>query len=321
MNWRNLLVGMAALIGLLAAAPAGAQTDWPKGPVRVIVPFPPGGANDTGARPYADALSRMFGQPFVVENRGGAGGTVGLESVLRSKPDGYTFCMCASTVVSTVGNLRKTSYQAADVDPIAMTAMYVSGLLVGPKNPATTFAEFIAYAKANPGKIAYGSSGVGSPTELRMKFLGTILGLDMVHVPYNGNAAALNDLLGGTLDAIIELNGFPHVKAGKLKILAMFADKRHPEFPDTPTMAELGYPQVATPIWQGFYGPHGIPQAIREKMNQAVAEISAQPEIQAKLLAMGLVTRSLKLPELRDFYLADDALHKKIIADAKITID
>lgn len=310
-----------ACLALLAAVPAWAQADWPKGPVKVIVPFPPGGANDIVARPYADALSKYFNQPFIIENRGGAGGAVGMETLIRSKPDGYTFCMCASTVISTVSNLRKVNFQATDVDVVAITTMYISGLMVGPKNPANNFQEFLAYAKANPGKIVYGGSGVGSPTELRMKFLAQVVGLDMVSVPYNGNAPALNDLLSGTIDAIIELNGFPHVKAGKLKLLALFAEERHPEFPDTPTMAELGYPQVNTPIWQGFYAPLGLPEAIREKMNRAIAEISAQPEMKAKLLAMGFATRTMGLVDLKKFYLDDDALYKKIIRDAKIVLD
>jgi tripartite-type tricarboxylate transporter receptor subunit TctC len=156
---------------------------------------------------------------------------------------------------------------------------------------------------------------------LRIKNLGALAGLDMVHVPYNGNAPALNDLLAGVIDAIVELNGFPHVKAGKLRMLAMFADQRHPDFPDVPTMSELGYPDVNTPIWQGFYAPMGVPDPIREKMNKAVAEIAAQPDMQRKLLEMGFVTRTMPLPELRAFYLADDALYKKIIREQKITID
>jgi len=312
---------LAAL--LLAGTPAQGQTqtDWPTAPVRVVVPFPPGGANDMVARPYADALSQMLKQPFVVENRGGAGGTVGLESVLRAPPDGYTFCMCASTVISTVANLRKVSFTAKDVDPVAMTTIYLSGLLTGPKMPATSFEEFIRYAKANPGKVIYGSSGVGSPTELRMKYLGVLAGIEMVHVPYNGNAQGLVDLLAGSIDAIVELNGFPHVKTGKLRMLAFFGDERHPDFPDVPTMAEVGYPTVNTPIWQGFYAPPGIPQPIREKMNRAVADISARPAMQQKLLAMGLLTRSMPLDELRAFYLADDAANKKIIREANIRID
>lgn len=308
-------------LALLAAAPAWAQADWPKNPVKVIVPFPPGGANDIVARPYADALSKYFNQPFIIENRGGAGGAVGMETLIRSKPDGYTFCMCASTVISTVSNLRKVNFQATDVDVVAITTMYISGLITGPKNPANNFQEFLAYVRANPGKVVYGGSGVGSPTELRMKFLAQVAGLDMVSVPYNGNAPALNDLLSGTIDGIIELNGFPHVKAGKLKLLALFAEERHPDFPDTPTMAELGYAAVNTPIWQGFYAPLGVPDIIREKMNHAIAEISAQPEMKAKLLAMGFATRTMSLAEVRKFYLEDDALYKKIIRDAKISID
>lgn len=317
----RLLGAAMALVALTGMAAAQADTDWPKTTVKVIVPYPPGGANDTVARPYAQALTQMFGQPFVVENRGGAGGAIGVESVMRSKPDGYTFCMCASTVITTTSNLRKVSFQAPDWDAIAMTTMYVSGLMIGPKNPAKDFKEFMAYAKANPGKVTYGGSGVGSPTELRMKYLGALTGTDFVNVPYNGNAQSLNDLLSGVIDGIIELNGFPHVKSGKLRMIAMFANQRHPDFPDVPTIDELGYPQVNTPIWQGFYGPLGIPEAIKEKFNKAVAEINERPDMKARLLEMGFVTRSMPLKELKEFYLADDQLYKKIIREQKITID
>ncbi len=302
-------------------APAKAETDWPKTTVKLVVPFPPGGANDTVARPYAQALSQMLGQPFVVENRGGAGGAIGLESVLKSPPNGYTLCMCASTVVTTVANLRKVPYQAADVDPIAMTTMYVSGLMVGPKNTARDLKEFLALAKANPGKISYGGSGVGSPTDLRMKYLGGLTGTEFLSIPYTGNAAALNDLLAGVIDSIIELNGFPHVKAGKLRMLAMFAPERHPDFPDVPTIGELGFEAVNAPVWQGFYGPLGIPQEIKEKLNKAVAEIGARPEMRAKLMELGFAVRSLPLKELKEFYLADDAHYKKIIREQKIVVD
>ena len=317
----RLLGAAMALVAMTGVAAAQADTDWPKGTVKVIVPYPPGGANDTIARPYAQALTQMFGQPFVVENRGGAGGAIGVESVIRSKPDGYTFCMCASTVITTTSNLRKVSVQAPDWDAIAMTTMYVSGLMIGPKNPAKDFKEFMAYAKANPGKVTYGGSGVGSPTELRMKYLGGVTDTEFVNVPYNGNAQALNDLLSGVIDGIIELNGFPHVKNGKLKMIAMFANQRHPDFPDVPTIDELGYPQVNTPIWQGFYGPLGIPEPIKEKLNKAIAEINERPEMKARLLEMGFVTRSMPLKELKEFYLADDQLYKKIIREQKITID
>ena len=310
---------VAFTIGLVA--PAAAQTDWPKGPVRVIVPFPPGGANDAGARPYAEALSRMLGQPFVVENRSGAGGSVGLETVIRSKPDGYTFCMCGSTVITTTSNLRKVSYKAEDIDAIAITAMYLSGLMISAKLPVSTFQEFIAYAKANPGKLTYGSSGVGSPGELRMKYLDRLAGTEMTHIPYNGNAPALTDLLAGTIDSLIEVNGFPHVKAGKLKMVAMFTEQRHPDFPDVPTINELGYAPANTPIWQGFYGPMGIPEEIRVKMHKAVSEISMQPELKARLLSMGFGTTVIPLADMRRFYLEDDALYKRIIRETGITVD
>jgi tripartite-type tricarboxylate transporter receptor subunit TctC len=314
-------IALAAALALGIALPASAQTDWPKGPVRVVVPFPPGGANDAVARPYAEQLTRLLGQPFVVENRAGAGGSVGLESVIRSKPDGYTLCMCASTVISSTSNLRKVSYKAEDIDAIAITTMYLSGLMISNQMPVKNFQEFMAYVKANPGKVTYGSSGVGSPGELRTKYLDLLAGTRMTHVPYNGNAQALTDLLAGTIDSLIEVNGFPHVKAGRLKLIAMFTEQRHPDFPDIPTINELGYAQANTPIWQGFYGPMGIPEEIRAKLHKTVAEISEQPELKARLLTMGFATRTIPLAEMRKFYLDDDALHKKIIREANIKID
>ncbi len=320
-RWTIGRYALAVLFAVSVAAPAHAQTDWPKGPVKIIVPFPPGGANDAVARPYADALSRTLGQPFVVENRAGAGGSVGLETVIRAKPDGYTFCMCGSTVITATSNLRKVSYKAEDIDAIAIATMYLAGLMISNKLPVANFQEFIAYAKANPGKVTYGSSGVGSPGELRTKYLGILSGTDMTHIPYNGNAPALTDLLAGTIDSLIEVNGFPHVRAGKLKLIAMFAEQRHPDFPDVPTLNELGFPQVNTPIWLGFYGPMGIPEEIRARLHKAVAAISAQPELQARLLPMGFVPRTIPLAEMRKFYLDDDALYKKIISETKISID
>jgi len=321
---RRLALSLAASLILalpLATAHAQSDTDWPRTAVKVVVPFPPGGANDTVARPYAQALSQIFGQSFVVENRGGAGGAIGVESVIRSKPDGYTLCMCASTVISTVSNLRKVPFQATDFDPIAITTMYVSGLMIGPKNTAKDFKEFLAHAKANPGKVSYGGSGVGSPTDFRMKYLGGITGTEFLSVPYNGNAPALNDLLAGAIDSIIELNGFPHVKAGKLRMLALFADQRHPDFPDVPTIGELGYPQVNLPIWQGFYGPVGIPEPIKQKLNKAIAEINTRPDMKAKLLEMGFVPRTMTVAEVKKFYLDDDAEYKKVIREQKIAVD
>jgi tripartite-type tricarboxylate transporter receptor subunit TctC len=304
---------------LLAAMPAAA--DWPERAVKVIVPFPPGGANDTIARPYADALSQSFGQPFVVENKGGAGGAIGAEATIKAKPDGYTFCMCSSTVFTTVANLRKTPYTAEDAEAAAMATMYISGLALSPAIGVRSFEEFLAHARANPGKINYGSSGVGSVGQLRMAYLGKLAGLEMTHVPYAGNAPALADLLAGTIQALIELNVFPHVKAGKLTMVAMYAEQRHPDFPDVPTVAELGYPQLNTPVWQGFFAPRGTPEPILTKLNEAVAKISADPAFSDRLLKLGYATRSMSVAELRDYFRADDALHKRIIAEAGITID
>lgn len=256
---RGLLGGIGA--GLAAASlprPAIGQAPWPNRPVKIIVPYAPGGATDTLARPWADKLTQAFGQPFVIDNRGGASGTIGAEAAARSVPDGYTFLHCPNAVLNVVPQLRKVGYDPRkDFTPVGRLGDLHCGFVVPTSLGLNSLAEVIDYAKKNPGKLAYGSAGLGTSSQMRIEMLKLKTGIDVLHVPYRGAADALNDLLSGQVQIMNEINVLSHVKAGKLKLLCINHEKRNPEFPGVKTLTELGYPNADVPIWGRFRGRRG----------------------------------------------------------------
>jgi len=307
------------MLGLLAlAVPAAAQTDWPSRPVRVISPFPPGGSTDNTARPFLEALSKTMGQQFVLENRSGAGGAVGAEAVVKSVPDGYTFCVCPSAAFTIIPHLRKVPYARDDGVPVAHFGTYLAGLTVHPSLGVKTMKEFVEKAKAQPAKIAFGSAGLGAVSHIRVEVLMREAGIELLHVPYRGSAEALNDLLGNQVQVMIENIVYPHVKAGKLTMLAMLAEQRHPDFPDIPTAKETGYPNFNTPLWWGLFAPPGTPQPIIDKLNAAVVTISGTEEMKARQLALGFAVGTQSLADLKADIGKQDVLYKKIITEANI---
>ena len=239
------LAGAAALSGVASPYVAAQEASWPNKPVKIIVPYAPGGASDIIARPWADKLSQAFGQQFVIDNRGGAGGMIGTEAAAKSAPDGYTLADDAERSADdhsepASGALRSrraiSSRSAASAISSAVSSSIPS---VGPK----TFAEMVDYAKKNPGKLNYRLRRVSrTGTHMRLEMLKYKTGVDIVHVPYRGSADALNDLLPGNIQMMNEINVLPHVKAGKLILLNINYGKRSPDFPDTPTLTELGVP-------------------------------------------------------------------------------
>jgi tripartite-type tricarboxylate transporter receptor subunit TctC len=293
-------------------------TDWPQHPVRVIVPFAPGGSTDAVARPFAEALSRVFGQQFVIDNKGGAGGALGTEAMVKSAPDGYTICVCPSGSFTIIPHLRPLPYARDDAVAVARAGTYLAGLTVHPSLGVRTVQEFVALAKAKPGKINFASSGLGTVSHIRVEILKRAVGIDLVHVPYRGSAEALNDLLADHVQVMIENIVYPHVKAGKLTMLAMLADKRHPDFPDVPTAAEAGIADVATPLWWGFFAPAGTPQPILDRLNAEAVKIAGTEEMRDRLLRMGFAAGTDDMPSLRADVLKQDGIYKKIIAEAAI---
>lgn len=302
MRRRSLLV--LAMVGALGA-PAMAQT-WPERPVRLILPYAPGGATDLIARPWAEKLSQAFRQQFVIENRGGAAGMIGVEAASKAVPDGYTFLLTPSAPLTALPQLRKTPYDPVkSFAPVGRVGDLVSGFAIHPSIGVRTFPDMIAYAKKNPGKIAYGSAGLGSSSHMRIEILNLKAGVDILHVPYRGTGDALNDLLAGNIHLMNEVAPIAHVKAGKLFLLAISNPTRHPDFPDVPTLRELGYDGADVPSWYSIQAPAGTPKDIIARMNAKMLEIGGDPEFKARMQAINVVL-PLQTPEQMAQHLETD---------------
>lgn len=267
----------------------GQAKGWPDKPVRLIVPFAAGGATDLVARPWAQKLGQAFGQQFVIENRGGASGIIGAEAAAKSPPDGYTFFFSSNTATVTLPLLRKTPYNAKSFEPVGRVGDVMCGFTIHPAAGPKTFQEMVDYAKKNPGKLAFGSSGQGTSPHLRLEMLKYKTGIDLLHVPYRGGADSLTDLLANNVQMMNEGSTLPHVKAGKLILLNMNHTERFAEFPDVPTLTELGVPDADAPVWFCIYAPAGTPKDIVEKLNAKIVEISKTEEMRAQLQSVAAV--------------------------------
>ncbi len=314
---------LIAIIGLAAVAtvPAKAQDNWPTKPVRIIVNFAPGGSTDNATRPYADRLSRIFGQQFVIENKAGASGTIGIEAGVRSAPDGYTLFVTGSPVVTIVPQARKVVWDPfKDMAPVAHIADYMLPIAVHPSVPVNTIQELAAYAKANPGKLNCGSSGLGTLTHVICESLSRSAGIDNLHVPYRGGADALNDFLAGIMQIHSEPNVLPHVKAGKAKLLAIADRQRHPDYPDVPLISEA-YPEINIVGWYGIFAPVGTPQAIINRVNVETTKIAALPEIAAQFRALALRPESGPPEALAALLKADYERYGKLVKELNLRLD
>jgi len=282
---KSLIAAAAAVVAL--ALPASAL-DWPTKPVRIIYNYPAGAGGDLVLRTMADALSKKFGQTFVVENRSGAAGSVGIETAVRSTPDGYTFLGSPNAPLVLLPQLRKVPYDPAELRPITALGEYVYGWAVLPSLGVKTVAELMTLAKSKPGYLSYSSPGVGSATHLRGAVLNSLAGVDITHIPYRSGPDTLNDFLAGTVSIMLDNNHFPHVKAGKAIMLAVTTHSRHPDFPDVPTMAEAGY-KIDLPTLLAFYAIKDTPDDIVRKFGEAASEIAKRPEVKRRLLDIGFI--------------------------------
>ena len=286
MSLTRTLVLAAALIG--SATSTFAQDNWPNKPVRIIVNFAPGGSTDNATRPFADRLTKVFGQQFIVENRPGASGTIGAEAAVRAAPDGYTFLVTGSPVLIVIPQARKVNWDPfKDLVPISHFTDYMLPIVVNPSLPVNSIQDLKAYATANPGKLNCGSAGLGTLTHLICETLKSSAGIDNLHVPYRGGADALNDFLAGIMQIHSEPNVLPHVKAGKAKLLAIADRERHPDYPNVPLISEI-YPDIAIVGWFGLFAPAGISPAIVKRLNEEFNKISALPEIRTQFLGLAL---------------------------------
>src|SRR2546421_6278060 len=279
------------LVGSLLVGAAALAQDYPAKPLRFIVPFPPGGGNDTVARAIAQQMSPALGQPVVVDNRPGAGGSVGAEAAAKAPPDGYTLFLAGVGSHAVNPNLHaRLPYDAVkDFAPITLVASAPSVLVVNPAVPARSIAEFTAYARANPGKLNYASNGNGSAAQLAAAMYESMANVRMVHVPYKGIAPALTDLLSGEVQlmfgTVVAL--VPHIQAGKLRALAVTSRKRSALLPNVPTLAESGLPEYEAGSWYGILAPAGTPREIVGRLHAAIVKALKQPEVAKRLATEG----------------------------------
>jgi tripartite-type tricarboxylate transporter receptor subunit TctC len=276
----------------LALPAASAAQSYPSKPIKWIVPFPPGGPTDSFSRPVAQKLSELLGQPVVVENIPGAGASIGMDRLAKSAPDGYTIGLATTGTHAINPHLytKLPHNTLKDFTPLTLAVRYVNILVVHPSTPAKTVAELVAYAKANPGKVTFGSAGNGSSNHLSGEVLKYLTGAPMTHVPYRGSAAALTDVLGGSVPCMFDIlmTLRPHIDAGRVRALAVTSDKRSPFGPDIPTMAESGvkgFSEAGSDLWFGIVGPAGIPKPVVETLHAKLIEAMRAPEMAQRLSA------------------------------------
>ena len=315
------LAGATVAAGLATRTGARAES-WPDKPVRFILPYAPGGATDLIGRPWGEKLTHAFGQQFIIENRGGAGGMIGTEAAAKAAPDGYTFLLTPNATLSVLPTMRKTPYDPMkSFDPVARVGDLVCGFVIHPAVGPKTFPEMIAHAKANPGKLSYGSAGLGTATQLRLEMLKYRAGIDILHVPYRGSADALNDLLPNTVQMMNEINTLPHVRAGKLTLLDINYTERHPDFPDMPTLTELGFPDSDVPIWYSVFAPAGTSKEIIAKLNAKIIEIAKSEDMIARMRSINTIVPVQTPEEVSQTLVADTARNAEIIKVADIKLE
>jgi len=310
-------------LGLAALGPARAQAPaWPTvRPIRMIVNFPAGGSPDLVARSVQPAVSQSLGQQIVVENRGGAGGIIGSDAVAKSAPDGYTFLCSSGSGASIVPYVtpKMPFDHEKDLIPVAAGARLQLFLMVRADAPFKTYAELVAHAKRNPGKLSYGSPGNGTSPHIAGEMLKADAGFFAVHIPYRGSAAAVADLLGGSIDYVLDPGvAFGHVRSGRLRLLAVTGPKRIPLFPDAATLDELGLKGFDPGTTHGFWAPAGTPGAIVERMNREINQALKLPSAIEIIRGMGAEPTPMSPAEFGAVIKADAARFAGIIRDRKI---
>jgi tripartite-type tricarboxylate transporter receptor subunit TctC len=299
---RNRLIALLSLLCVAAATPAAAQ-DYPSKPVQIVVPFPPGGGTDLLARVMADKLRERFGQPVTVENRSGAAGNIGADAVYKAPADGHTllFTQPAPIVVNKALH-GKLTFEPERFVPIALVSIQDIMLAANPKVPANDLKELIAYARANPGKLNFGSSGAGSAPHLAAELFASMAGVKMVHVPYKGSGESQSATLAGHVDLTFFAfsTALRHTKAGKLRAIAVGGARRNPQAPDVPSIAEV-LPGYSAASWTALFAPPGTPAPAVQKLTAAASEILRMPDVQKRLADQGDQSADMTPAQLADF--------------------
>lgn len=314
---------LALLLALAAALPVAAQTEkWPDKPVRMIVPMPAGGTLDIAARVLTQRLSQEFGQQFIVDNRAGAGSTIGTELAVRAAPDGHTIILVASTYAANAA-IYKLPYDP--ITGIAPVTLIGTGLWVATVNAsvkASNLKEFIELARAKPGVLSFGSPGSGSAPHLAIALFQQMTKTEMVHIPYKGEAPGITDLIGGHIQMYFTGVGtlLPHQKAGRLRGLAVTSEQRSRQMPELPTIGEM-VPGYAAPSWYGIFAPAGTSKEIVSQLNQSIGRILRQPEMLERFTSEGIEPRHSTPEEFSRFLAQDIAKWSKVVREGNIKVD
>jgi len=314
---------IVGFVALCFAAPALGQADYPSRPVKVIVPLAAAGTGDTLARTVAEGMAGLLGQPFVVENRPGAGGLVGTEFVAASAPDGYTVLAVSPSHVINPALHQKKTYDPLAFEAITLIANTHQILVAHPSAPFATLKELIAYDRGNPGKLNYGSAGTGSATHLNMELFQALAGTRITHVPYKGSTQARQDVVGGQIQLAMDglLPVLPLIRDGKLKPLALASTRRSKIAPEIPTIAEAGVPGYASDTWYGLVAPGKTPKEIVAKLNAAAVKALASPAVHERLLKLGAEPVGSSSGEFRALLAAEQKQWAKVVKDSGAKLD
>ena len=321
------VIKLSSLVLAVAAAfiaTSALAQDYPNKPIRMVLPFPPGGVTDLLARALAEKLAPRLGQPVIVDNKPGAGTVLASDFVARAPADGYTLLMAASSLGTAPLIYEKVGYDALkSFTPVTQVASVVHVVVVNPALPVKSIKELVAYAKANPGKLNYSSTGTGTSTHLEGELLKSMAGVYMVHIPYRGSGPALIDLVGGQVMVMIDALGSsgPFIKAGKLRALAVTTAKRSQSIPELPTVAESGVPGYEAMPWLGLVAPAGTPQVVVDRIHREVAKVLEDPEIRERFKGWGLDIIGNTPAEFTSFLYRDVEQWARVIKSANIKAD
>lgn len=317
----GFVIATTALLGTFAG-PAHAQA-WPQKPIKMIVPYAAGGPADSLARMLASKMQTALGQPVVVDNRGGAGGALGVDATVKAAADGYTIALVAPGPLAGMPNLSKTPYTLDDIDFLAPVAKIPSVIVVNSKSGIDSLEALLAKARSNPGRLNYSSAGPGTTPHIGTEILKNQAKVSLLHIPYRGAAPAITALLGSEVDLTMVdlLPALPHVQSGAFKVLAVAGTTRSPQLPNVPTTAEKGLPGVTMETTYGVIGPKGLPTAVAHKIHEAVQAALGAPDLKQSLQQQGAITLSNTPAEYQQMMRAESDKWKNIIAKAQITMN
>ncbi|WP_454738310.1 tripartite tricarboxylate transporter substrate binding protein [Cupriavidus necator] len=321
---RRHALALLSCLALSIAAPAAYAQAWPSKPLRLVVPYPPGGPTDIVARVIGQKLSDKLGQPLVVENRPGAGGNIGAEAVAKAAPDGYTLLVATTAHAINMTLFSKPGYDTRkDFAPVSLLTRGPLVLVTAPATPAGNVAELIALAKAKPGQVTFASSGNGQSTHLAAELFNSMAGIRMTHVPYKGSAPALTDVMGGQATVMFDtmLSAMPFVRDGKLKALAVSGSARSPAAPDTPTVAQAGLPGYEASAWNALLAPAGTPPAVLGTLSTALKAVLDDADVRARFATQGFAAEWTAPPATAQFLAQEIDKWARVVKTSGATID